>query len=1093
MALFQKSIVNKYIADLDKNPKNMLDQKFNNFRDCFGDSKKQANIRGLKEEQYQEGFLRDLFVNIFNYTLNPAENYNLTTEFRNVSNSKRADGAILKEGNAIAVIELKGTDTPNLDSVESQAFGYKNNQPNCIYVITSNFEKLRFYIQNTVEYLEFDLFDLATVTENMAEMNAKKEKFKLLWLCLSHDNLTADVPLTMKKQSVHNEEEVSKLLYKDYSTFRNVIFYNLVQSNPDRDKLVLFKKTQKLLDRFLFVFFAEDRLLIPPNSISDIINQWKTLRDLDAYIPLYDRFKKFFEYLNVGHKGKPHDIFAYNGGLFAPDEVLDKIHIDDNLLAEYTQKLSDYDFSETNNNDDIFDSKSTTTIDSSNQNKYIDVNILGHIFEHSLNDIEEIQNELSNNISQKSTKRRKDGIYYTPKYITKYIVKNTVGKLCEEKKATLGIHDIDLSENYTLQNPRTILEKVNLETIGGEKKVLKKERKTSISAKGEQLLKKLDNYRQWLLNITIVDPACGSGAFLNQTLEFLIEEHNYISDIESKISNQTRQFLEIENHILEQNIFGVDINEEAVEIAKLSLWLRTAQKGRKLSSLNNNIKCGNSLINDPADAGEKAFNWQEEFPHVFEDGGFDVVIGNPPYVKEYTNKSAFDGLHNHYCYQGKMDLWYFFGALAIEICKKEIGLIGFIAPNNWTTNSGASKFRNIVLEKGKLIQFIDFGNFKVFESAGIQTMIYIMKHTCDNHEYEFEFAKVLDSKIDHISNNLFLQKKVDNRFEYFDAKISKSTFQDSTFNFVNNTIEEVIEKILQIQYTNLLKEEVAQGIVPPQDFLNRKNSMILGDNFTIGQGIFNLSLEEYNKLNLNPTEMKLVKPFYTTEELHRYWGNSNHNYYVIYTGSMFKNLKAIEPYPNIKRHLDQFSKIITSDNKPYGLHRAREEKFFKGEKIMSVRKCAIPTFTFTDFDCYVSQTYFVIKTERIDQKYLTAILNSKVIAFWLKYRGKMQGDNYQIDKEPLLGIPIVLTSKEIVQEINLQVSNIIAFKQKQHDYGKLLLDAKNSNNFDREILLSKELDQMTKNIEQLEQEINTTIYDIYGLKSKQIDIIENNV
>src|SRR5690606_9029284 len=114
-----------------------------------------------------------------------------------------------------------------------------------------------------------------------------------------------------------------------------------------------------------------------------------------------------------------------------------------------------------------------------------------------------------------------------------------------------------------------------------------------------------------------------------------------------------------------------------------------------------------------------------------------------PYIKEYTNKQAFDGLHNNPCYQGKMDLWYLFGALALQIVKKESGLIGYIAPNNWITNSGASKFRNIVLQKGKITEFIDFGDFKVFDSAGIQTMIYIMQRSNNNLNYQFAYSKVL--------------------------------------------------------------------------------------------------------------------------------------------------------------------------------------------------------------------------------------------------------------------------------------------------------------------------------------------------------------
>ena len=210
--------------------------------------------------------------------------------------------------------------------------------------------------------------------------------------------------------------------------------------------------------------------MLPPNSIGAIIEQWVKLRDeLDAYTPLYDRFKKYFGYMNTGHKGQKHDIFAYKGGLFLPDDLLDQVKIDDTLLYKHIQNLSAYDFK-----------------------SEVDVNILGHIFEHSLNEIEELQSEIKGDKLDKSkTRRKKDGVFYTPKYITKYIVENKVGKLCEEKKEALVIDE----------------EEFNKDRKGRKKATLKK------------LNQQLEDYRKWLLQITICDPACGSGAFINQALE----------------------------------------------------------------------------------------------------------------------------------------------------------------------------------------------------------------------------------------------------------------------------------------------------------------------------------------------------------------------------------------------------------------------------------------------------------------------------------------------------------------------------------------------------------------------------------------------
>jgi len=1033
MAIFQKSVINKHLSLLDQK---QVDKAYENFIDNY-DSAKIAKIKTLKEEEYQDGFLRDIFVNVLGYTLKPDEGHNLEREFKNQTDSKKADGAIIKDEEAIVVIELKSTKTRDLKNVTQQAFNYKNNQPECKYVITSNFQKLRFYIDHANEFEEFDLFHLS------------REDFELFYLILNKDNIFADVPLALKTETKFHDQEISGKLYKDYSSFKRKLFENLVKNNADADKLTLFIKSQKLLDRFLFILFAEDSGLLPPNSISRIVEHFHKLEELDAYKPSYEILKQYFGYMNIGRKGKNSpvdDIPAYNGGLFYADDLLDNLKIDDDILIDDLLSLSEYDF-----------------------NTDIDVNILGHIFEHSLSEIEEITAEIEGTAPDKSkSKRKKDGVFYTPKYITAYIVENTIGALCNEKRKELGIGEIEFDETY-----RTKADK--------------------LTVKGKKLYQQFMDYKDWLIGLKIVDPACGSGAFLNQALNYLIQEHKDIDDFIAELTNTLLPIFDIDKTILENNLYGVDINEESIEIAKLSLWLRTAQKGRKLSNLNGNIKCGNSLISDKEVAGDKVFDWNIEFKDIMDNGGFDVVIGNPPYIKEYTNKQAFNGLHKHYCYQGKMDLWYFFGSLALEVVKKEIGLISYIAPNNWITNSGASKFRNIVINNGKLVEFIDFGDFKVFDTAGIQTMIYIMKCTNDNQKYSFDYSRVIDKRIKHESAQLFLEKLKDSRFDYFITEIDKKKNLDKTINFINAELSVIINKIKHKQNFIFDKKEVAQGIVSPQDFLNKKNQEILGEDFKSGEGIFNLSQKEYKDLNLSLKEKGLVKPFYTTAELERYYGSSQNKLWVIYTNSSFKKKETIASFPNLKAHLDRFQDVITSSNKPYGLHRAREEKFFQGEKIISLRKCVRPTFTFTDFDCYVSQTYFSIKTEQMNMKYLTGLLNSNLIAFWLKYKGKMQGDLYQVDKEPLLNLPIIRPSQEAQAVIADLVSGIITNKQKEVDYQQLLDKAKIENNFDREIQLQNQLDRGVLEIKNSENEIDQIVYKLYELTDEEIAIVENSI
>ena len=664
--LFQKTIVNKYKQAL---PREITNQPWEAFQQYFLNKDIQQNILQSKEEQFQEGFLRELFVKILGYTLNPSPDYNLITK-KNETNSKKADGAIQLDGKVIGVIELKDHKTTDLSKVEPQAFNYKSQHIGTRLVIISNFEKLRLYIDNAVEYREWNLF---TLTE---------DEFRELYLCLAWQQVAKGVALQMKGESVSSEDQITKALYRDYSQFKRALFADILKNNPvaegDNEKewqLLLFKKTQKLLDRLLFIFFAEDCGLLPPNSMVQIIDQWEQLKEMDEYRPFYDRVKKYFGYMNTGFKGKKYEIFAYNGGLFKPDEVLDNIKISDDLLAEHCRKLSEYDFESD-----------------------VDVNILGHIFENSLSEIEEVTQQIADGQAPVS-KRKQDGVFYTPQYITKYIVENTVGRLCAEKKQQFGI----VEEEYFSDQRRQMQTK-------------------------KRLLDQLQQYRDWLLQITILDPACGSGAFLNAALQFLMKEHKLIDEMETKVSGFTLEFQDVENSILENNLYGVDINEESVEIAQLALWLRTAKPHRKLNSLNQNIKCGNSLISDPAVAGEKAFNWQEQFPKVFERGGFDVVIGNPPYIPTERIASA-DKSYYEEKYQsayGRINVYPLFYEKGLTLLKNN-GLLGYITPYTLMKNQYYVEARRYILDNCTLLCLADFSGFPVFEDAAVDSIILILQ------------------------------------------------------------------------------------------------------------------------------------------------------------------------------------------------------------------------------------------------------------------------------------------------------------------------------------------------------------------------------
>ncbi|EDB2063339.1 TPA: Eco57I restriction-modification methylase domain-containing protein [Campylobacter coli] len=464
------------------------------------------------------------------------------------------------------------------------------------------------------------------------------------------------------------------------------------------------------------------------------------------------------------------------------------------------------------------------------------------------------------------------------------------------------------------------------------------------------------------------------------------------------------------------------------------------------------------------------FEWRFEFPEILDDDGnfkgFDLIIGNPPYIKEAENKELFTNTKKLRTYQGKMDIWYHFVGRGFDILKNN-GYLAFIATNNWVTNSGAKKLRNIVLEESQILSLVDFSSFMVFDSASIQTMIMSFQKTKPPKNYEFHFAKITtQTPIYEDALSLLKNEKTQNN-EILKINLTPKKFIDKTLNFTKSDYEELFNKIQKYGKFYLEEREVAQGIVYPQENINKKSLEILGNNFYLGQGIQKLTNEEVENLNLLKNEKILLKPIFESDNIQKYFVKRYNYFWVIYTNSSFKNPNSMDDYPNLKKHLDKFQNVITSDNKPYGLHRARDEKFFTGSpRIVALRKCVgEPKFSYVDFDCYVSATFYVIKTQRINVKYLTAILNSKLIAFWLKHKGKMQGNNYQIDKEPLLNIPIVtINSKN--QKIADELINLVD-----------------------EILKAKEQDK-NANTSPLEEKINNMVYKIYNLTEEEIKTIE---
>ncbi|QNK84962.1 N-6 DNA methylase [Aliarcobacter cryaerophilus] len=980
MSMFQKSIINSVKQDESK-----VALRWASFQKFL---EKVEYIKTVKEEKYQDGFLVDIFENCLGYTLdmtNP-KSFNLEREKKNETDGKKADGVIYVDDKVVGVIELKGQDTKNLDKIETQAFNYHASHSNSKYIIISNFDELRFYVDKKTAYEKFNLFTL------------NYEEFKKLHLLISYESIKDDIPLKLKEKTNSFEQDISKKLYKDFSNFRTLLFENIVKNNLGNEALAssllngealnqqtLLRLTQKLCDRIIFILFAEDRDLLRANMIKEIREEF--INQKFTNYTLYDIYKFYFDAISNGNEKL--DIPKYNGGLFATDELLDSLIIDDFILNDNVQILSNYDFA-----------------------SEISVNILGHIFEQSLTDLEELQANIDNvNFDKTKSKRKKDGVFYTPEYITRYIVENTLGKMCSEKREELLIGNGILIPS----NP---------------KKLTKQEQKTKDN---------LQEYKNWLLNLKILDPACGSGAFLNQALEYLISEHKNLQNDLALMGDLFASYM-VEEEILENNLYGVDINEDAVEIAKLSLWLRTAKRGRPLTKLADKIVCANSLLEMP-----------------FSENSFDVVIGNPPYVRQEAIKEQKEALSKIYkVANGTADLYVYFYELALNMLKPN-GLKGFICSNKFFRAKYGENLREYILQNTTILQIADFNGVKIFEDATVDSAITIFqKQKADNNST----FKVVD--VDLI--NSYLMKQSD---------LTKTSFSFS--NLKELAIKQKIEKI---------------G-TPLKDLdINIYRGITTGCNeaFIIDEATKNELIKK------EPKSAEIIKPILRGRDIKRYEYNFV-NLYLIYIPWNF----VIEEYPIIKEHLEKFKNELSKrpevkDNKYpwYAMSRygSGYSDDFKKNKIFWAGMSNANNFLYSSSEIYINDKGFLLTGESL--KYILALLNSKLCFYYYKFDGIRLATGWEFKKFKVEEIPIPKIDEESQKPFIKLVDEILEAKQKIKDYKPLLDEAIKNNNFDREIALKKELENLENICTTNEKTIDQMVYKLYDLTLDEIKIVENS-
>ncbi|HED7591595.1 TPA: class I SAM-dependent DNA methyltransferase [Campylobacter jejuni] len=986
-----------------------------------------------------------------------------------------------------------------------------------------------------------------------------KELLYILGLCESKQNSK----LIIAKSEESKEEQ---------GTFYTAINSKLKEENFE----TILKLLILWLNRILFLKLIESNLVR--------FNDDKNLKFLNfKKIPDFDKLSElFFEVLAKEKSTRKKSEFAYlpylNSSLFEKQSIENTLEI-----------------SSLSNDLKLFYYKNTVLKDDKCKAKKGQVGLLEYLFEfldsfdfgsddeqsEILSQKELISSSVLGNVFEKLN-GYKEGSFYTPSFITSYMCKESITKVVLDKfNAQFDLDAKDISEL---------------------RRSLRKEDKKA--------------QKELLNSIKICDPAVGSGHFLVSALNVMLsiydelnlfDEEFYleVQNDEILITGRKGEFIEYKRpstpkdkthliqqelfhtkkDIIENNLFGVDINPNSCEITKLRLWIELLKHSfyqsfddenyhdlKTLPNIDINIKYGNSLVsyfetgkslnhypnikermgkykrivkdykegfytdkshinqeiknlkisfknfcfadkfkkemkgfNDKCEKYSKKygnflavddenlkffvsanltlfdfdekeatkefanlkkeydnifnlesnhpFEWRFEFPEILDDDGnfkgFDLIIGNPPYIKENDNKDLFTNTKKLRTYQGKMDIWYHFVGRGFDILKNN-GYLAFIATNNWVTNSGAKKLRNIVLEESQILSLVDFSSFMVFDSASIQTMIMQFQKIKPPKNYEFHFAKITtQTPIYEDVINLLKNEKTQNN-EILSINLTPKKFIDKTLNFTKSDYEELFNKIQKYGKFYLEESEVAQGIVPAID-----EAFVIKD-----KNVF------------SKNEQCFIKEYYTG--LSGKFYSSFTDKYLIYLSN--KNYSGnLDDLPNLKQHFQKYKEILKESkikyktpNKPYFyLHREREEKFFKKgeEKIISQVRCIEPIFVYSNENFYGSRALFFIQTCRINLKYLTGVLNSKLIAFWLKHKGKIQGNLFKIDKEPLLNIPVVNINSKNEKLANKLIS---------------LVD---------EILKAKEQDK-NANTQELENKINSLTYKLYNLTEEEIKIIE---
>lgn len=1029
-----------------------------------------GSLKADKETSREQAYNQDFFIKILGYKEKPAVPYSFEPK-ATTTGGQLPDAVISYTDksndieNIAAVVELKGASTEldrpqrregNMSPVQ-QGFKYKTQYRNCPFVVVSNFWEFRLYHDNQLDYELWTLDDLVDPEDDYL-------KFKTFYTLLHSDNLTTPKGASKTEGWLSDirfeQEEIGKKFYKVYREARLDLLRDIYQHNESvrSDIDMGIEKAQKIIDRIVFACFAEDRGLLPDNTLRGVI---KEADDSKFGGSLWSTFKGFFEAIDVGNS-KLEIPEGYNGGLFAPDPQLNSLKVSDEPLRKIAS-ISNYNFVED-----------------------LSVTILGHIFEQSISDLEEIKSKVeeSHDIDTlQQSRRKKDGIFYTPDYIVRYIVDNSLGAYLRDEEERL-------KTEFKLKGDIT------------DKSYEKREQQA------------YSKYQEFLQNVKVVDPACGSGAFLVYVFDYLLAENKRVASI---LGNNLFSGEDYIKFILQNNIYGVDLNDESVEITKLSLWLKSAQKGKKLTTLDNNIKCGNSLIDDSEIAGEKAFNWQAEFPEIFGKGGFDVVVGNPPYVK-LQNINSVDAVQTKYFERnyevasGRFDLYVLFIEKALSIINKK-GVASYILPHKFLGSEFGTATRKYLADKKAVERIVHFGSHKVFADASTYTCI--IELSKNNKQLSFSQVNPHDIQSSIIFSTI----------DYQELSGGAWLLLDTSSTAIINKIKGQKNKLGD------MFSRVSRGVVTGADSIFIIKGRIVGGNFV------GFSKELNGDVTL---ENSLVKPLLMGSSVSRYTHNSNDTY-LVYPHELnggktvpISEERLSNEYPLTYAYLSQFKdqlvakkiKYKTNPTYWYSLHNSREISVFENRKITTPYLAKYANMTIEVSGAYTNDknTNLVFReSDTKEQNALFGILNSKLIWYYIASTGSEFSGGYfaftNIYLEPITFPDISECKDDLDSKICSQIENtkkLLEIDKRfcdllKNEFGKstskkwYLLDFDNFvNTLKVNLAISQkdellqlfekyriELMKLDNQIQKADQEIDQMVYKLYGLSPKEIAIVEN--